>query len=81
MTYTRGNVIVENIKIGDVHFEYEYGLCIKSVVETLPVRSSEGYWTWTSKAVDTNRLIKYGVNEMYQAYAPNLYDYEAYSMR
>lgn len=32
MTYTKGNVIVEKIKIGDIHYEYEYGIGIKSEV-------------------------------------------------
>jgi hypothetical protein len=29
MTRTRGNVIIENIKVGDIHYEYELGLGIK----------------------------------------------------
>ena len=33
-TLTKGNVIVENIKIGDIHYEYEYNLGIKCEVIT-----------------------------------------------
>ena len=81
MTYTKGNVIVENIKIGDIHYEYEYGVGIKSKVLTLPVRSDEGYWTWTSETISNGKPIKYGVSEKYSHYGPNLYDYEANTIK
>ena len=42
MTYTKGNIIVENIKIGDIHYEYGYGLGIKVEVISLPVREGDG---------------------------------------
>jgi len=35
-TYTKGNVIVEEIKVGDIHYEYELGVGIKCEVTTLP---------------------------------------------
>lgn len=82
MTRTKGNVIVENIKIGDIHYEFEYGIGIKSKVITLPVRieneDGEGYWSWKSEQLSNGRIINYGVNEKYSHYGPNLYDYEAY---
>lgn len=82
MTHTKGNVIVENIKIGDIHYEFEYGVGIKSKVITLPVREEnsdgEGYWTWQSEQISNGNIINYGVNEKYAHYSPNLYDYEAY---
>ena len=36
MTKTKGNVIVENIKIGDIHYEFEYGIGIKTEVISIP---------------------------------------------
>lgn len=81
-TYTKGNVIVEEIKIGDIHYEYEYGLCCKSKVLTLPesVVQDDGslYWTWKSEEIPGGRVIDYGVNSKYSHYSANLYDYEAY---
>lgn len=35
-TLTNGNIIVEDIKIGDIQYEYNYGIGIKSEVITLP---------------------------------------------
>ena len=80
MTYTKGNVIVENIKIGDIHYEYEMGLGIKCEVITQPERSDEGYWSWKSKNLNTGVEIDYGVTEKFAHYGPNLYDYEAYKV-
>jgi hypothetical protein len=81
MVYTRGNVIVNYIKIGDVHYEYEYGMYVKSKVISLPVRDEDGLWKWKSEMVDkdgVSKIIDYAVNEKYPHYGPNLYDYEAY---
>lgn len=80
-TRTRGNVIVENIKIGDIHYEFEYNVGIKSEVVSLPIRDEDGYWTWKSKSLkNPDRIIDYGVNEKYSHYSPNLYDCEAYQV-
>ncbi len=79
MTHTKGNVIVENIKIGDTHYEYGMGICIKSEVISLPIRDEDGYWTWQNKG-NNERIIDYGVNEKYPHYSVNLYDYEAYKV-
>ncbi len=78
LTYTKGNVIVENIKIGDIHYEYEYGMGIKSKVISLPVRDESGFWSWQSQNLKSGIIINYGVRENYSHYGPNLYDYEAY---
>ena len=78
---TKGNVEVQNIKIGDLHFEYDYGIGIKCEVISLPVKESNGYWTWKSKNCKTGRTIEYGVSEEYPHYGPNLYDYEAYTVK
>lgn len=29
MTMTKGNVVIESIKIGDIHYEYDYGCGVK----------------------------------------------------
>ena len=79
-THTKGNVIVEDIKIGDIHYEYQWNVGIKSEVITLPVRDEDGYWTWKSRSVNTGKVITYVVQEGMSHYGPNLYDYEAYSV-
>lgn len=81
MTYTKGNVIVEEIKIGDIHYEYEYGVGIKCEVVTLPVRDEDGLWLWKSKNLTTGDIIDYGVHEKYSHYGPNLYNHEAYHVK
>ena len=74
------NVSVNEIKVGDIHYEFGYGMCIKSEVTSQPTRSEDGYWTWQSKQVDGDRVIDYGVREGMTHYGPNLYDYDAYSI-
>jgi len=81
ITRTKGNIIVEDIKMGDIHYEYEYGIGIKCEVISLPVRDDDGYWTWKSKSLNTGKIIDYGVTEGMSHYAPNLYDYEAYKVK
>jgi hypothetical protein len=80
-TMTKGNVIVENIKVGDIHYEFEYGMGIKCEVITLPIRDDEGYWAWKSKNLTTGKEIDYGVREGIAHYSSNLYDYEAYKVK
>lgn len=80
-TITKGNVIVENIKVGDIHYEFEYGMGIKCEVITLPVRNEKGYWFWESKNLTTGEKITYGVTEGLEHYSSNLYDYEAYKVK
>lgn len=75
--YIRGDVIVNEIKVGDVHYEYDYGVEIKSTVISLPER--DGLWTWQSKT-DTGKVIDYAVNERYTHYSPKLYTYRAYKV-
>ena len=78
-TRTKGNVIVERIKIGDIHFEYDMGLSLKCEVITKPEFSKkDGGWNWKSKELKTNRIIDYFVSPEYPQYAVNLYDYQAY---
>jgi len=80
-TLTKGDVIVEDIKVGDIHYEYEYGVGIKSKVTTLPIKDDKGYWTWQSENVNTGKTITYGVQEGMSHYAPNIYTYEAYTVK
>ena len=75
---TKGNVIVNKIKIGDIHYEFDMGFCVKSEVMTEPIKNKEGNWTWKSKSFKTGREINYMVNPEYPHYSVKLYDYEAY---
>jgi hypothetical protein len=79
--FTKGNVEVQDIKIGDIHYEYGYGVGIKVQVKTLPQRDEDGYWTWKSVQLSTGKEIDYGVSEGNSAYAPNLYEHEAYQVK
>lgn len=79
-TYTKGNVIVEEIKIGDIHYEYEYGIGIKCEVITLPTLNESGQYEWKSRNVSTGKDIDYLVDPKYSHYSSNLYDYEAYKV-
>jgi hypothetical protein len=79
VTRTKGDIIVEDIKIGDIHYEFGYGMCIKCEVITLPVFDKEhGGWSWKSKR-SNGEPIDYFVHPDYSHYGPNLYSYEAYS--
>lgn len=78
--YTSGDVVVNEIKVGDVHYEYDYGVEIKSTVISLPERDEDGLWTWKSKT-DSGKVIDYAVNEKYAHYSPNLYTYRAYKTK
>lgn len=86
-TKTRGNVIVEDIKAGDIHYEYDMGMGIKCQVETLPVLK-DGSWTWKSKNLTSGAIIDYSTldvnSENYQfsqQFGIKLYDYEAYTVK
>ena len=81
MTHTKGNVIVENIKLGDVHYEYGMGVGIKCEVITLPKQSEDGCWAWKSRNLNNGKEIDYLVNPKYPHYSVNLYDYEAYTVK
>jgi hypothetical protein len=78
MTKTKGNVIVEEINPGDIHYEYAYGLGIKVEVLTKPVLDENNNWVWKSKSLTTGAIIDYLVSPTYSHYSSNLYDYEAY---
>jgi hypothetical protein len=78
MTYTKGDVIVEEIKVGDVLYEFEYGFCIKSIVKTLPTQNEDSLWSWVSENVTTGKTIEYSVHPDYSHYGPNLYNTMSY---
>lgn len=80
-TRTKGNIIVENIKVGDIHYEFECGIGVKCEVIPLPIRDNSGYWTWKSKSLNTRKEINYGVREGMEHYSSNLYDYVAYNVK
>lgn len=77
-THTRGNIIVEEIKIGDIHYEFDYGMYIKSEVITKPILNEEGNYIWKSKKKNSEEIINYLVNPKYSHYSPKLYNYMAY---
>lgn len=81
MTRTKGNVIVEEIKVGDIHYEYNIGRSIKCEVLTKPIKDEEGNWIWKSKNVNSGKEINYLVNPKYPHCSFNLYNYEAYKVR
>lgn len=82
VTRTKGDVIVEEIKVGDIHYEYEYNIGVKCKVLTLPRFNEEsGLWEWESENLSNGRKINYGVHPKYPHYAPNLYTHEAYNVK
>jgi hypothetical protein len=76
--HTKGNVIVNKIKVGDIHYEYDMGLEMEFEVLTKPVRSDEGQWTWKAKNTTDGKEVSFLVTEGFSHYAPNLYDCQAY---
>ena len=72
----RGNVIVEDIRIGDIHYEYEYGMGIKCKVITLHVLNEENQWEWRNINVNNKREISYLADPKYVHHSANIYDYE-----
>ena len=80
-THTKGNVIVEDIKAGDIHYEYEMGLGIKCEVISTPIFTEDKQWVWHSKNCKTGAIINYTVDPKYSHYSANLYDYEAYRVK
>lgn len=81
--FTKGDVLVNEIKVGDIHYEYEYGCYVKSKVITIPENTEPELWEWKSVKLDnfneeTDIIIDYAVNEKHSHYGPNLYDTEVY---
>ena len=78
---TKGNVKVNEIEIGDILYEFEYGLGIESKVLTKPELTEDGNYQWISENVKTKKEITYVVNPEYPHYAPNLYNNKAYNVK
>lgn len=78
MNKTSGNVIVDEIQVGDIHYEFQGGRGSKFIVITKPTRDIDGQWSWMSKNLNTGKIISYFYNENYPHYSPKLYNYEAY---
>ncbi len=76
-TYTKGELIVQDIKVGDIIYEFGYGIGIESKVITKPKWDGEGY-AWKSEKVTDGKIINYYVSQEHSHYGPNLYDYKAY---
>ena len=78
----KGNVIVNRIEVGDVHYEYGYAQRAEMVVIEAPVetKNDEGkrVWKWKSE-LENGEVINYMVTEGWEHYSSNLYDYEAYT--
>ena len=75
---TKGNIEVEKIKIGDIHYDFQ-GKFIREVrVLSLPKRDDTGFWSWESIGVKNEEVYQYSVNESLPQEGPNLYDYIAY---
>lgn len=81
-TLTKGNVIVENIKVGDIHYEFDLGLGIKCEVTEAPKKNELGQWVWKSRSCKTGVIIRYMVDPSVPSHnSVNLYDYEAYKVK
>lgn len=80
MVRTGGNIVVEEITIGDIHYEFDFNAGLKCQVITIPSRDENKNWTWESKNLKSGKIIHYYVNEDHPHYAPKLYNYEAYQV-
>lgn len=74
---TRGDVIIEEIKIGDIHYEFDYGCVCVSKVISKPVLK-DGVYSWESENTLTGEVIKYAQNTKYPHYGLKLYTHMAY---
>lgn len=77
-TYTKWNIIVEDIKVWDIHYQcWQYIWSIKIRVLTKPTLKWDQY-TWLSEIVETWEKVDFLVTKWMSHYAPALYDYPAY---
>lgn len=76
---TKGNVIVQDIKVGDIHYDFEYGAYIEMRVIKAPEKVSDHLWQWEVEDTETGTRCLYSLSESCPSYlAPNLYNYIAY---
>lgn len=76
-----GEVIVEFIEIGDVHYEFSGDVGCKMTVITEPTLNSAGNYMWESKSLKTGKIHKMMVNPQFPQYAPKLYTQQAYNVK
>lgn len=76
-TRTKGNVIIQNIKKGDKHFEYQGNQGMKCEVLSIPKWDGEA-WEWKSKNLTTGRVTLYRIVHHHTDQRPMLYDYPAF---
>lgn len=81
-TTTKGGFDPEQLKVGDILYEYEYGCVMKSVVCSAPTCSidedGQEIWEWKAKHNKSDQIIHYRVGTRFSHYGPNVYLYEAY---
>lgn len=83
--FTKGNVLVNEIKVNDIHFLYELGFEIIykviSDVQKEPGVGSSNYYSWKAINVGTGAEEEFGIDDRYSGmYGPNIYDYRAYAV-
>jgi hypothetical protein len=66
----------EDLYIGSVFYECEYGMNLRMVTETRPIFEN-GQWKWTARDPD-DELTYYLVTEGYEHYGPKLYSEPIY---
>ena len=76
-TITKGGLIINDIKIGNILYEYNFGICIKSKVITKPILKNN-QWKWQCEIIPSGEIINYEVDKQYAHMLCNLYNYEAY---
>lgn len=75
-TYTNGNIIVDEISEGDIHYEMQSGRKIKCKVLTTPSKDERGLWYWKSIDLESGGIIEYMVKTGKSQYSPYLFDNE-----
>lgn len=80
-TRTRWDIIIDDIKLGDIIYECDYGWCIKAQVTSAPVLK-DGYWSWKAVDMITGKEIDYWASQgnEYNHYSLKLYSYQAYTI-
>ncbi len=78
-TFTKGNIIIENLKCGDVIYEFGYNMCIKSTITKEPTLV-DGIWYFDSLIEGKNETINYAQSTEYPHYGLNIYDCMAYTV-
>ena len=59
MVATAGNIVVEEIRIGDIHYEFNDGIGVKCQVIDMPTKDQDGNWVWESKNLKSGKIIHF----------------------